>query len=90
MRMFSTRKPRGFHHTYIYYDERRASLDAVEQRAARDVGLSADGAGKHARRLNGAFSPTVRRGMARRQPLRGVSLAVLLVVLLAAMIVLTM
>lgn len=39
MGMFSTRKPRGFEHKYIYYDERKERLRKMEESAKRDLGL---------------------------------------------------
>lgn len=39
MGMFSVRKPRGFHHTYIYYDERKERLQKIEDRAKRELGM---------------------------------------------------
>ena len=39
MALFKTRKPRGFNHPYIYYDERAEKLKAIEERAKRELGL---------------------------------------------------
>ncbi len=39
MGMFSVRKPRGFHHNYMYYDPRREKLKEIDERAKRDLGL---------------------------------------------------
>lgn len=39
MGMFSVRKPRGFHHNYIYYDPRKEKLKAIDERAKRELGL---------------------------------------------------
>ena len=39
MGMFTMRKPRGFHHTYIYVDERKEKLAKMEERAKRELGL---------------------------------------------------
>jgi hypothetical protein len=39
MGMFSTRKPRGFHHNYIYYDPRKEKLKEIEENAKRELGL---------------------------------------------------
>ena len=33
------RKPRGFHHTYIYVDERKEKLAKIEENAKRDLGM---------------------------------------------------
>lgn len=37
--MFSTRKPRGFHHNYIYYDPRKEKLKQIDERAKRELGI---------------------------------------------------
>ena len=39
MSMFSVRKPRGFHHNYIYYDPRKEKLKEIDERAKRELGL---------------------------------------------------
>lgn len=39
MGMFGVRKPRGFHHEYIYVDERKEKLDKMEENAKRDLGM---------------------------------------------------
>lgn len=39
MRLFDVRKPRGFRHSYIYYDERRERLKVMEERARRELGM---------------------------------------------------
>ncbi len=39
MGMFTTRRPRGFHHTYIYVDERKEKLAKIEERAKRELGM---------------------------------------------------
>ena len=36
MGLFSTRKPRGYHHQYIYYDERKEKLKRIEEKAKRE------------------------------------------------------
>lgn len=33
------RKPRGFHHSYIYVDERKEKLAKMEEKAKRDLGM---------------------------------------------------
>ncbi len=33
------RKPRGFHHTYIYVDERKERLAKMEENAKRELGM---------------------------------------------------
>lgn len=38
--LFNTpRKPRGFHHTYIYVDERKEKLQKIEEKAKRELGM---------------------------------------------------
>lgn len=39
MGMFTMRKPRGFHHPYIYVDERKEKLAKMEENAKRDLGM---------------------------------------------------
>lgn len=39
MGLFTTRKPRGFHHNYIYYDPRKEKLAKIEENAKRELGL---------------------------------------------------
>lgn len=39
MGMFSVRKPRGFHHNYIYYDPRKEKLEKIEENAKRELGM---------------------------------------------------
>lgn len=39
MGMFTTRKPRGFQHNYIYYDPRKEKLKEIDERAKRELGL---------------------------------------------------
>lgn len=36
MGMFVTRMPRGFHHTYIYADERKERLERLKEKARHD------------------------------------------------------
>ncbi|MDR0961041.1 MAG: hypothetical protein LBM62_00560 [Mediterranea sp.] len=39
MGMFTTRKPRGFNHPYIYVDERKEKLAKMEENAKRELGM---------------------------------------------------
>lgn len=39
MGMFTMRKPRGFHHSYIYVDERKEKLDKMREDAKRELGM---------------------------------------------------
>ena len=38
MGMFTMRKPRAYHHEYIYVDERKEKLQKIEETAKRDLG----------------------------------------------------
>ena len=39
MGLFTMRKPRPFHHEYIYVDERKENLQKMEEYAKRDLGM---------------------------------------------------
>ena len=39
MGLFTMRKPRAYHHEYIYVDERKEKLQKVEENAKRDLGM---------------------------------------------------
>lgn len=39
MALFKTRMPRGYHHNYMYIDERKEKLKAIEERAKRELGM---------------------------------------------------
>ena len=39
MGLFTMRKPRPFHHEYIYVDERKEKLQTREEDAKRDLGM---------------------------------------------------
>lgn len=39
MGLFSMRKPRGYHHEYIYVDERKEKLQKIEESSKRDLGM---------------------------------------------------
>ncbi len=56
------RKPRRFHHEYIYANDRKQRLEAIEKRAKEELGLveKIDGQGVSPRdvdRFRGAFTP---------------------------------
>lgn len=42
MSFFTMRKPRGFHHDYIYYDQSKARLREMEDKARRELGLKSE------------------------------------------------
>ena len=39
MGMFTMRKPRPYHHEYIYVDERKEKLQKIEETAKRELGM---------------------------------------------------
>ncbi len=39
MGLWSMRKPRSYHHEYIYVDERKEKLQKIEENAKRDLGM---------------------------------------------------
>lgn len=39
MALFKTRMPRGYQHKYMYIDERKEKLKAIEERAKRELGM---------------------------------------------------
>ncbi|KAA6349629.1 hypothetical protein EZS27_002957 [termite gut metagenome] len=39
MKWFNVRKPRSFHHQYIYVDERKEKLQMMEEDAKRELGM---------------------------------------------------
>lgn len=55
MGFFNQRKPRGFSHQYIYVDERRERLKAMEERARRELGLVPEAEKTAEERIRGKF-----------------------------------
>ena len=55
MGFFNQRKPRGFNHQYIYVDERRERLKAMEERAKRELGLIPEAEKTAEERIRGKF-----------------------------------
>ncbi len=54
MSMFGHRRPRKFHHLYIYVDERKERLGAIEEKAKRELGMLPPGE-CHPENLRGRF-----------------------------------
>lgn len=52
--LFDIRKPRGYHHPYIYVDERRERLEQMTNEARRQLGMSA-GKPLDTERIRGKF-----------------------------------
>ena len=55
MGFFKQRKPRGFSHQYIYVDERRERLKAMEERARRELGMVPEAEKTTEERIRGKF-----------------------------------
>lgn len=70
MGIFDIRKPRRFHHEYIYYNQRKERLKAVEERAKVSPGMQ--DASKSAptdlnERMHGIFIGATRHARRRRE-----------------------
>ena len=92
MGIFNQRKPRKFNHQYIYVDERRERLQAMEERAKRELGLIPEPKKTAEERIRGKFVEETTH-LKRRQERGGGSstkwliiVAILLVALLFAML----
>lgn len=88
MGLFTTRKPRGFHHNYIYYNPRKEKLARIEENAKRELGLlppkefkPEDIKGKFA----GATTHLRRRQESKSKPLSNGVLILIIVALLLLM-----
>ena len=55
MGFFKQRKPRGFSHQYIYVDERRERLKAMEERIKREMGMIPEAEKTTEERICGKF-----------------------------------
>lgn len=92
MGFFNQRKPRKFNHQYIYVDERRERLKAMEERAKRELGLIPEPEKTAEERIRGRF--VEQTSHLKRQQERGgtssskwlIIIAVLLVGLLFALL----
>ena len=92
MGFFNQRKPRGFNHQYIYVDERKESLKAMEERAKRELGLIPEAEKTTEERIRGKFveqTSHLRRQQEKGKPSSSkwlIIIAVLLVALLYALL----
>lgn len=66
MGLFSIRKPRGSRHEYIYADDRKQRLKAVEERAKAELGMPA-AERPDAERIRGMFIGATRHARRRRE-----------------------
>lgn len=92
MGFFNQRKPRGFSHQYIYVDERREKLKAMEERARRELGLIPEPEKTTEERIRGKFveqTSHLKRQQEKGSPSSSkwlIIIAVLLVALLFALL----
>ena len=92
MGFFNQRKPRGFSHQYIYVDERRERLKAMEERARRELGLIPEPEKTTEERIRGKFveqTSHLKRQQEKGSPSSSkwlIIIAVLLVALLFALL----
>ena len=91
MSLFKPRQPRPFHHEWLYVNERRDRLKAIEERARRELGMTSDdrsGFQPSWNHLHGAFTTD---RLSDKQPtsrlsLRSNALAALLLILSLAIL----
>ena len=87
MSLFNNRKPRGFHHEWIYVDERKERLQKIEEKAKRDLGMLPPEETGYADRIRGSFVESTTH-LKRRQGRKGVGFATLLIFLAIMLFVL--
>lgn len=70
MGLFDLKKPRGFHHEYIYADKRKERLKEIEDRARAELGMNesnqAEYLGQH-ERIRGLFFDATKHVHRRRE-----------------------
>ena len=92
MGFFKQRKPRGFNHQYIYIDERRERLKAMEERIKREMGMVPEAEKTTEERIRGKFveqTSHLKRQQEKGNPSSSkwlIIIAVLLVALLLALL----
>lgn len=83
--LFDIRKPRGYHHPYIYVDERRERLEQLADEARRRLGMPS-GKPQDTSRVRGKFVEATthlkHRRRRKRQPLHVVVLLFFVTLLL--------
>lgn len=88
MGFFKQRKPRGFNHQYIYVDERKERLRAMEERIKREMGIIPEEEKTVEERIRGKF--VEQTSHLKRQQVRSNStssrLLFIILVLLAALL----
>ena len=92
MGIFNQRKPRKFSHQYIYVDERKERLKAMEERAKRELGMIPEPEKTTEDRIRGKFveqTSHLKRQQEKGKPTSSkylIIIAVLLVALLLALL----
>lgn len=66
MSLFSQPKPRTFRHEYMFVDERKERLKAIEAQAKSELGMNTDTA-QRGERIHGAFQNATRHVRRRRE-----------------------
>lgn len=90
MSAFGIRKPRGFHHNFIYVDERRDRLNDMEKRAKRELGMTSH-EDINPEDLRGTFVNATRylkkrkKGMAIGRKSVGTRMLIVFIIILAAL-----
>ena len=87
MGFFNQRKPRRFNHQYIYVDERRERLQAMEERAKRELGLIPEPEKTAEERIRGRFVEQTSH-LKRQQEKGGVSSSKWLIIIAALLVAL--
>lgn len=68
MEIFNQPKPRGFHHEYMFVDERKERLQDIESRAKRELGMTEKPVSPH-EHIRGTFLNSTKHVRRRRERL---------------------
>lgn len=91
MGFFKQRKPRGFSHQYIYVDERRERLKAMEERIKRELNMTPETERTTEERIRGKFveqTTHLKRQQGKGSPSSSKWLVIITVLLVALLIAL--
>lgn len=66
MGLFNQRKPRGFRHEYMYVDQRKERLKAIEDRARAELGMAGERRGGR-ENIRGMFLDATKHARRRRE-----------------------
>lgn len=90
MSILNPRRPREFHHRFIYVDERKERLKEIEERAKRELGLMPEKE-ISPEELRGTFTGALKHVQRRKQKERvgrkpfGIGILIFLIIALAAL-----